>query len=369
MSMNNETILKDFTTTRNLSKGSTYVYRDTIRVYTEYQNKTLYELLKEAEMEEEKGIRWKDRKLKKRLLNFRKYLQEKYFQNTVKTHFSQILTIYKHYDIEIHDLPQTSTKNIKEPTPISFKDLPDKEIIKKALKISNPLMRAIILFEVSSGCAKRETLNLTIQDFIDATSEYHNCNNIYEIIEQLKDRNDLIPTFKLRRQKTNKYYVTFCSPEAATEIMNYILSIPKKLKNEDVLFKLNTDYFNKLFVEINDKLKLGKRGTYNRFRSHMLRKFHASQLYNNGMSLEEVDALQGRTKNTTHSSYFMEDPKNLKEKYIQHMDCLTINLDVNNLDIKSPEYVKLETENTSLKTELNKMDEIMTRLTKLEEKQ
>ena len=180
MSMDNETILKDFTTTRNLSKGSTYVYRDTIRVYTEYQNKTLYELLKEAEMEEEKGIRWKNRKLKKRLLNFRKYLQEKYYQNTVKTHFSQILTIYKHYEIEIHDLPQTSTKNLKEPTPISFKDLPDKEIIKKALKISNPLMRAIILFEVSSGCAKRETLNITIQDFIDATSEYHNSNNIYQ---------------------------------------------------------------------------------------------------------------------------------------------------------------------------------------------
>lgn len=344
MSMDNETILKDFTTTRNLSKGSTYVYRDTIRVYTEYQNKTLYELLKEAEMEEEKGIRWKNRKLKKRLLNFRKYLQEKYYQNTVKTHFSQILTIYKHYEIEIHDLPQTSTKNLKEPTPISFKDLPDKEIIKKALKISNPLMRAIILFEVSSGCAKRETLNITIQDFIDATSEYHNSNNIYDVIQQLKDRDDLIPTFKLRRQKTNKYYTTFCSPEAATEIMNYILSIPKKLKNEDALFKLNTDYFNKLFVEINDKLKLGKKGTYNRFRSHMLRKFHASQLYNDGLSLEEVDALQGRTKNRTHQSYFMEDPKNLKEKYIEHLKCLTINLDVNNLDIKSPEYVKLENE-------------------------
>ena len=126
--------------------------------------------------------------------------------------------------------------------------------------------------------------------------------------------------------------------------MNYILSIPKKLKNEDALFKLNTDYFNKLFVEINDKLKLGKKGTYNRFRSHMLRKFHASQLYNDGLSLEEVDALQGRTKNRTHQSYFMEDPKNLKEKYIEHLKCLTINLDVNNLDIKSPEYVKLENE-------------------------
>ncbi|WP_280634320.1 hypothetical protein [Methanobrevibacter oralis] len=37
-------------------------------------------------------------------------------------------------------------------------------------------MRAIILFESSSGC-----------DFIDATSEYHNSNNIYDVIQQLKD--------------------------------------------------------------------------------------------------------------------------------------------------------------------------------------
>ena len=42
----------------------------------------------------------------------------------------------------------------------------------------------------------------------------------------------------------------------------------------------------------------------------MLRKFHASSLYNheNGLSLEEIDALQGRGKDNTHSAYFMEDP-------------------------------------------------------------
>ena len=74
----------------------------------------------------------------------------------------------------------------------------------------------------------------------------------------------------------------------------------------------------------------------------MLRKFHASQLYNDGLSLDEVDALQGRRKDTTHTAYFMEDPKKLKEKYIEHLDCLTINMDVTNIDIKSQEYLELE---------------------------
>ena len=43
-------------------------------------------------------------------------------------------------------------------------------------------------------------------------------------------------------------------------------------------------------------------------------------------------------------------------------------MDVNNLDIKSPEFVKLENENSILKSELGKMDDIMERLNKLERK-
>lgn len=77
---------------------------------------------------------------------------------------------------------------------------------------------------------------------------------------------------------------------------------------------------------INQELKLGKVGTYNRFRSHMLRKFHASTLYNakNGLTLEEIDSLQGRGKNTVHSAYFMENPKILKQKYESIIDVLKI---------------------------------------------
>ena len=37
---------------------------------------------------------------------------------------------------------------------------------------------------------------------------------------------------------------------------------------------------------------------------------------------------------------------------MQHMHCLTINLNINNLDLKSPEFVKLE-------TELNKKTQII----------
>ena len=45
------------------------------------------------------------------------------------------------------------------------------------------------------------------------------------------------------------------------------------------------------FIDLNDRMKLGKVGTYRRLRSHMFRKFHSSVLYNEGVSIEEIDAL------------------------------------------------------------------------------
>ena len=363
----NEDILEEIHHAKTHSKSARKIYKNAVKQYCKQQQSTLYELIKEADEEEEARIRWRDRKLKQRLLDFRQHLISNYKKNTVQNYFNSIIAIYRYYEIEIGQLPPLNTKTVNTPEPINYTDLPTKEIIKKALKIADNRMKAIILFMSSSGCAKRETLNLTIQDFINATKEYHNSNDINEVIDLLKDREDIIPMFRLKRQKTNKYYYTFCSPEAVQALISYMLTWERNINPEDKLFPIHEDYVTMMFIELNNILKLGKRGTYNRLRSHMLRKFHASQLYNDGMSLDEVDALQGRRKDTTHTAYFMENPKKLKAKYIEHLDCLTINLDVNQLDIKSPEFVKLENENSSLRTELSKMDEIMERLTRLEE--
>ena len=321
-----EEILNEFIKVRNLNNRTVYGYKNAIKLYTTFNDMSLVQLLKEAEDDEEKGIRWKNRKLKQRLMNFRLFLQENYLISTVKVHFQRILTIYRHFEIEIHNLPPMNIKNTNKLRPIMFEDLPTKEIIKDAVNIANPIMKAIILFISSSGCARQETLNITIQDFIDATREYHNSNDIYEIITILIKRDDVVPIFKLKRQKTNKFYFTFCSPQAVDYILDYLIFSKRKLKNEDKLFKTNLDYLNNYFNEINNSMNLGKVRKYNRFRSHMLRKFHASSLYNyeNGLSLDEIDALQGRGKDNTHSAYFMEDPSKLKNKYVNVLDAIII---------------------------------------------
>ena len=85
----------------------------------------------------------------------------------------------------------------------------------------------------------------------------------------------------------------------------------------------------------------------------MLRKFHASALYNDGMSLDKVNDLQGKAKNKTDEAYFMTNPEDLKNEYINHLSAVTINKEVEKITIKSKEFLMIEKENSELKSELN----------------
>ncbi len=221
--MNDEQILEEVNRTFNHAKSTRVLYKQAVKKYTNYFDMSLDDLIREAEREEDDGIRWKRRTLKRRLVNYRQYLVENHCLNSVYALMRPILVIYKYFEIEIHDLPKLNRKQAIKPEPIRFKDLPDKEVIREAVNMSDPLMKAIILFMCSSGCAMRETLNLTVQDYMDALSEYSNENDINGILEDLKDNEDIIPTFNVRRQKTDKYYITYCSPEAVTAINSYLI--------------------------------------------------------------------------------------------------------------------------------------------------
>ena len=361
-----QTILDDFQKRRNLKTSSMRQYKAALNQYKKYNKMTLADLLNEAEIEEDDRIPQRRRTLTTRLLGFRNYLTEHYKKNSVKSMMTKTITLYTTFGLEVPKLPRQSEKNMNDNPPISFKDLPDKKIIKASLHISNPLMVAIILFMSSSGSARTEMLSLSIQDFIDSTRLYHNSNDIYEVLDILKERDDVVPTWKIHRQKTDKWYYTFSSPEATTAIVNYLLSIKKPLKNTDRLFQYHEVTVCYKFQEINDELGLGKKGTYNRFRSHMLRKFHASNLKNHGMSKEDINEMQGKGQNLVDEAYFFDDPNILREKYIEHMDAITINMDINNISIKSPEYLELEKLYQEIESELSEIDNMKERILALE---
>ncbi len=77
----------------------------------------------------------------------------------------------------------------------------------------------------------------------------------------------------------------------------------------------------------------GFKGRYRFFKSHSLRKFHASNI---GLSAEYIDALQGRSKNQVHEAYIKTNPKKLKEIYMSRMKNLLINN--NEKEVKNQEF-------------------------------
>lgn len=311
-------IISKFCKERNIKCETIKGYESAVRIYCNFHGLSLEDLLSEAINEEEQGIVMRNRKIKHRLMDFRTFLISKQLStSTVKTYFSKIKTLYRHFEVELPSLPKVKyEKNYQS----NFYDLPTKKHLAEAVRISQLDMKAVILFMSSSGTAKAETLSLTVNDFIDATKPYHEEDNISDILNELSYKTNVIPTFYLKRIKTDKYYYTFCSSEAASSIVDYLQS-RLDLKATDPLFDFTDSQLTKNFQKINDKLGWGFVGHYRFFRSHTLRKFHASNI---GLSVEDIDALQGRSKNEVHEAYIKTNPDALKRKYVEVMDNIII---------------------------------------------
>jgi len=364
----NKEYIDEYITSRGLTQNTRKTITIILKHYSNHQESSLDELLQEADIEEEQGIRWKRRKLKKRLTNYMNYCRETMLLSSANKYLTTVKGFYTHHEIEIHQLPAFNKKTGNISEPIQYADLPDKEIIQKALEISQPVMKAVILFQLSTGMAKVDTLKLTISDFIKATYDYHKTTDIEMALQKLKSiDNPIIPSFKLRRQKNNKYFITFCTPEATIEILHYltIRDNRRKLQPNDPLFKINQQYYQRQFSSINAQLKLGKKGTYNRFRGHLLRKFHASNLEREGMDRYKINVLQGKSNGAVDDVYFFEDEVKLREEYIKHMQGLLIYTET--LTVDSPEVIEIKNENRILKEQLSEMAEVKNEIQKIKD--
>ena len=353
--MNEETekILQQITSERNITHSSKRLYWNAVEQYEQVQGLPLKELLEEAENEEDQGIRWKHRKLRHRLTSYQNHMITNYKYGTAKNYISRIKTIYHYYDIEIHNLPRLNRRQANYSEPILYKDLPTKKTLQEAYTIMTPVMRAILLFSISTGCSKREILNFTKQD-------YYQWIDPYTPQQVLEEHIDIVPVIYTYRSKTNHHYYTFCTPETIREIARYLQT--RKDDKED-LFKIQYKYASLLFQQYNNELKLGRKNNMNILRSHMLRKFHASQLCSgeNPLSLDEIDTLQGRKKQNTRQSYYFDDPEYLRKKYIQNMDQVTILDEVHTITVDSPEV-------EMLKKKADKIDELEQLIKKIMER-
>lgn len=311
--MMSEELLKRFCSNRNIKYSTLKSYRSAIAKYEFFHDMDMGSLMDEAIVEEDEGISLKNRKIKGRLLDFRSFLLDSGLSiSTVRTYFSRIKTFYRHFEIE---LPYLNDIKFDEEYLSSYYDLPTRGDIRKVCSISSNAFRALVLFISSSGCAKAETLSLTVGDFVKASDDYHDGGSIDDVLNCLIGRRDVVPAFYLKRIKTNKFYYAFCSPEASHHIVKYLIS-RKGLSLDDRLFDFTDSSLIYSFKKVNDKLNMGFVGRYRFFRSHALRKFHASNI---DLSADIVDELQGRGKTRVREAYMKTNPRRLKEIYIGAM--------------------------------------------------
>ena len=300
---------------RNLQKRSQKYYRNGLNAYTKYNDMTLQELYDEADTEEEQGVRAKNRKIVQRLRGFRTHLiQEGYEPVTIKHYYASARTFYTHFLIEIPYIP-----SVKLPSKqVLSTEIPRKEHIIEAIQHTNNLKhRAIIYFMASSGTAINEVCSITIQDFIDATNEYHNSSNIYDVVNELEQQDDVIPLFQLTRLKTQYKYFTACTPEATTHIIRYLKTRPlQKTRPKEQLFTLTPGAITIFYRRLNEKCKYPK--TF--FHPHAMRKYQADIL----QDWDLTNRLQGRKPQSVRESYDKVNPQKLKTRYMKHIEDLTL---------------------------------------------
>lgn len=314
---------------RNIRDSSAKGYMSTIKMYTEFNQMQLYELIDEALKEQDAHIPLRESKLKQRLLDYRNYLMNipDMSSKTVKTYFSKMLTVYRHFECEIPIIPMAQYKHEYVTT---YSDLPTLDHLRQALEVSPVDLRAAICFQASSGSAKAETLQLTVRQFFQGVQEYHDLSfsedeetleKILKVLEhKLAEYELIVPTFYLERIKTKKFYYTFCSPEACKWI---VMDLKNRIGKTNVQEFLNSQLFDfspslllTRYQEVNDYFKWGHKGKFRFFRSHVLRKWNASNIQ---MTTEDIDNIQGRSKDEVHQAYIKVKPERLKKTYMEHM--------------------------------------------------
>ena len=230
-----------------------------------------------------------------------------------------VTTFYKHFDITIPELPRM-VYNESPNSSIEFKDLPTIDDIKTAIENSkNPKHKALYLFMACNGTSRNEISKFKYSQFLSAIQEYfpdvETPQDIVDALDGKCDELDIIPIFKMYREKTRYHYYTAISPECVQFCINYIKQQGLGLKEDTPFFQLSADGVSGAFKLMNNKMKWGKKGSIDFFSPHRIRKFNAS-------AIEDTDFanyIQGRKPNKIRETYFKKDIENVREEYKKHM--------------------------------------------------
>ncbi|WP_407423949.1 hypothetical protein [Methanobrevibacter sp.] len=314
-------IFKDFIDSLNLENESTIGgYLTSLTGYCDYYNMTIEELIQEADEEEESNVRLSKRKIKKRLIEYRKHLSKNYANSTIRTKMSDITYFYVINDIEIPKLPKANYPYEPE---LTFDEIPTLDDVKRALETTTSIKnRALFLFCLTSGSSSKEARTLSVEEYILGTKECHGeTTDIQKALEKMEGNMEFIPVFHLVRTKKKRDYYTCITPEANQYIINY-LKTRDQLTLDDKVFDYSRKSLINAFQHVNDTNNWGwvNNNRQRRFTCHQLRRLNANIIDNGKL----VHMIQGKKFDPTVRAYFKQDPKKVRDKYTKEVRKLTI---------------------------------------------
>jgi integrase len=372
----------------NLKPNTRRNYLIGMMKYCDFSRLTPDELLQEADEDVKNGVLPRERRIKKRLIAYRNFLDSQDLaDNTKLNDFVGPKSFYRTFD---HELPKLPRWNRAQPK-VEHLDIPNKEDIIKTLAVCDLRNKAIVLTGCSSGLSAEEVCRLTLKQF----------NNGY-------DTESEITTLFIRRGKSGQDFVTFTSPEASRAIKDYLEyrnrpattnekrivrqrdkqrtygdagylfiknNIPDKYLDsyDEKLRKLDTKGLINVYKNLSAKAGLStESGTWNLIRSHNMRKFFNTTLKNAGFDSERVEFFMGHALGGVKGAYYRAEADKLREIYKKFIPYLTIQKE---LDIsESQEYQQavetidvLSKANAQNVVKLNAMESMQSQLNKLQQ--
>ena len=347
-------IYKNYILTNQIHKPRTLKgYRVALTQYCQHHQQSLTELIREAKTEQNSINNITDRQIYTKLLSFYQYLQTLGNKPiTIKPKMARVRAIYSSQYIQ---LPQNIKIKVEKKRP-SRDELITQDHIRGAVE-SRKLFKhkAIITVLSSSGMRSQDLRFLRVKDFIRATEDYHNSDNIIRVIAELSKQKDVVPCWEFYSKKTDEHTITFSSPESVEFTLTYLRQRLQKqgtIGLDEYLYPgyykdkpMGASSFISIFEYINNDLGLGlQSNNYGVFHAHGLREFFATTLNTHGVNYTIFKKMMGHTLSGVDQAYVNLNDRNvLRKEYLRVLPYLSIR-DVRVRDVDSKEFIRLKVE-------------------------
>ena len=310
-------------------------YAQTLKKFEQFHGTSMEALIDEALSEQSDRVPHHQLKVIDRIEDFQQSLiDENLTYSTIQVHISHIKTIYKRSRIELPYINPVNPKTTKRREYIEYKDVLTKDEIKKCLVHLDPIQKARALCMAQGGLSNEECEHLKLSSFIEELRIYHQCDDIIDALNWLADENHpVIWVTKLIRWKTKKPYYALIGAEAVNQIASAkIWEWDRKEHLSEKLLNCNKSAFSRKCRNVNKKVGLGLVAEESKFRSHNLRRFHATYIQGSALTYEEqsrisnqeIDEMQGRGKTNVQDTYIKTNPLRQKLLYAKVMNNVSL---------------------------------------------